>query len=112
MGPTGVERVRDAALRVDLVALQCAANTTRGAVDDAAADFTGHGNNLAEAAPGWIGSSQAALAEVTARWEQRHAHHTRRGAGLWHGVVEAGNAHLADEQRSAERFVALEAGAG
>ncbi|HEX7322015.1 MAG TPA: RNA 2'-phosphotransferase [Mycobacterium sp.] len=102
----------DAELRVDLVALQCAADAARGAVGDAAAGFVGHGNNLVEAAPGWVGSSQAALAEVTARWEQRHAHHTRGGAGLWHGVVEAGNAHLANEEHSAQRFVALEAGTG
>lgn len=48
-------------LRVDPVALQHGSNQMFDAVGEAALDFISHDDKLADAAPGWIGSSQLAL---------------------------------------------------
>lgn len=43
----------------------------------------------AEAAPGWIGSSQQALSELAARWEARHSHHKLQVGGLGSQLADA-----------------------
>jgi hypothetical protein len=76
-------------LRVDPVALNVGSNQMFDAVGEASLDFVGHEEGLADAAPGWIGSSQQALAELAARWELRHSEHKRRVGGLGSHVAEA-----------------------
>jgi len=74
---------------VDLVALHVGSNHVLNAVGEAALDFISHEDGLAEAAPGWVGSSQLALAELAARWEARHNQHKLQVGGLGSHVAEA-----------------------
>jgi hypothetical protein len=76
-------------LRVDPVALNVGSNQMFDAVGEASLDFVGHEEGLADAAPGWIGSSRQALAELAGRWELRHSEHKRRLGGLGAHVAEA-----------------------
>ena len=76
-------------LKVDPVALHVGSNHILNAVGEAALDFVSHEDGLAEAAPGWIGSSQLALAELAARWEARHVQHKLQVGGLGYHVADA-----------------------
>jgi hypothetical protein len=88
-------------LDVNLVALHVGSNHVLNAIGEAAMAFLGHEDGLADAAPGWVGSSQLALAELTARWEARHTHHKLRVGGLGSHVAEAMVNYAATEDRSA-----------
>ncbi len=66
-------------LKVDPVALHNGSDDMLNSVGEAALSFVSHEDGLAEAAPGWIGSSQQALGELAARWEARHGHHKLAG---------------------------------
>jgi hypothetical protein len=55
-------------LKVDPVALHLGSNQMLNAVGEASLEFVSHEDGLADAAPGWIGSSQLALAELAAGW--------------------------------------------
>jgi hypothetical protein len=76
-------------LKADLVALHHGSNDMLDAVGDAALEFGSHEDGLAQAAPGWVGSSQATLAELAAHWEARHGHHKRQVGGLGSHVADA-----------------------
>ncbi len=54
-------------LKVDPVALHNGSNDMLDSVGEAALSFVSHEDGLAEAAPGWIGSSQQALGQLAAR---------------------------------------------
>ncbi|WP_222106468.1 RNA 2'-phosphotransferase, partial [Mycobacterium simulans] len=71
-----------AELDADLVALHVGSNHVLNAVGEAAVDFVGHEDGLAEATSSWVGSSQLALAELVARWEARDSQHKLRVGGL------------------------------
>jgi hypothetical protein len=50
-------------LDVNLVALHVGSTHALSAIGDAALDFVSHEDGLADAAPGWVGSSQLALGQ-------------------------------------------------
>lgn len=91
-------------LKVDPVALHVGSNDMFNAVGEAALDFFSHEDGLAEAAPGWIGSSQLALRELAARWEVRHDQHKLQVGGLGSHVAEAMLCYLRNEDESARAF--------
>ena len=61
----------------------------------------------AEAAPGWIGSSQQALSELVARWEARHSHHKLQVGGLGSHVADAMTRYASNEEESAQAVRSL-----
>lgn len=94
-------------VRVDPVVLHHGSKQVVGAVEEAAAAFMSHDNGLAEATPGWIGSSQQALDQLAARWWGRHEHHKLTGAELGQGVADAAIAYASNEIASKHAFEAL-----
>ena len=94
-------------LKADPVALHLGSNDMFNAVGEAAVDFVSHEDGLAEAAPGWIGSSQLALAELAARWEVLHDHHKVHVDGLGSHVAEAMFSYVTNEDESAQAFRSL-----
>ncbi len=87
-------------LKVDPVALNVGSNQMFDAVGEASLDFVRHDDGLAEAAPGWIGSSQLALGEMAARWEARHSQHKRQVGALGSHVADAMVGYVTTEDRS------------
>jgi hypothetical protein len=94
-------------LKADLVALHHGSNDMLNAVGDAALEFVSHEDGLAEAAPGWIGSSQAALGELAAHWEARHIHHKREVGGLGSHVADAMTSYAAHDDGSTQTLGSL-----
>jgi hypothetical protein len=94
-------------LKVDPVALHLGCSDMFNAVGEAAFDFVSHEDGLAEAEPGWIGSSQLALGELAARWEVRHDQHKLKVDGLGSHVAEAMFSYAANEDESARAFRSL-----
>jgi len=94
-------------LNADLVALHHGSNDMLNAVGEAALDFISHEEGLAEAAAGWIGSSQLALRELAARWEALHGHHKLRVGGLGSHVAEAVVGYTTNEDGSARALRSL-----
>lgn len=90
--------------RVEPAALYRGSNDMFNAVGEAALSFISHEDGLAEAAPGWIGSSQLALGELAARWELRHDQHQLRVDGLGSHVAEAMVGYVTSEDESARAF--------
>ncbi|WP_244897541.1 RNA 2'-phosphotransferase [Mycobacterium alsense] len=88
-------------LKVDPVALHAGSADMFNAAGEAAVGFVGHEEALAGAAPGWVGSSQLALAELAARWELRHDHHQLLVGGLGSHVAEAMVGYVTNEDDSA-----------
>jgi hypothetical protein len=88
-------------LDVDLVALHVGSSHVLNAIGEAAMDFVGHDDGLADAAPGWIGSSQLALAQLAAYWEARHSQHKLVVGGLGTHVAEAMIGYARNEDVSA-----------
>ncbi|MCV7197425.1 RNA 2'-phosphotransferase [Mycobacterium angelicum] len=76
-------------LAVDLAALHVGSNHVLDGVGEAAVEFVRHEDGLADAASGWVGSSQRALAHLAARWEARHGQHKLAVGGLGLHVAEA-----------------------
>lgn len=76
-------------LKLDPLALHNGSNDMLESVGEAALSFANHEDGLAEAAPGWVGSSQEALGELAARWEARHGHHKLQVGNLGSHVAEA-----------------------
>ena len=95
-------------LRVDLVALHQGSNDLLHSVGEAAVDFSGHEDALAEAAPGWVGSSQRALGDLAARWEVRHRQHRGRLGELGCGLADAKVGFLVNEDESVRAVRALQ----
>jgi hypothetical protein len=87
--------------KADLVALHHGSNHMSDAVGEAAVDFISHEDALAEAAPGWIGSSQAALSELATRWEALHGHHKLRVGKLGSHVADVMVDYATTEEKSA-----------
>jgi hypothetical protein len=96
-------------LKVDPLALHHGSNQMLNAVGEAALEFVGHEDGLSGAAPGWIGSSQQALGELTARWEVRHNHHKLQVGGLGSHVADAMVRYVSTEDGSAEAVRSLQA---
>jgi hypothetical protein len=88
-------------LKVDPVALNLGSNQMFDAVGEASLDFVSHEEGLADASPGWIGSSQLALGELAARWETRHSQHKLRVGGLGSHVADAMVSYVTTENESA-----------
>lgn len=88
-------------LKVEPVALHAGSADMFNAVGEAAVNFVSHEDALAEAASGWVGSSQLALAELAARWELRHDQHQLQVGGLGSHVAEAMFGYLTNEDESA-----------
>ena len=89
-------------LNVDPVALHNGSDDMLDSVSEAALSFTSHEDGLAEAAPGWIGSSQQALGELAARWEAQHGRHKLQVGKLGAHVAEAMVCYLANEDESTQ----------
>jgi uncharacterized protein YukE len=87
-------------LKVDPSAVAAGSTHLESSVGDAAIDFIVHEDQLADAAPGWIGESAKALSEVMARWEARHTQHKRRTGELGYHMATAGTAFTANEERT------------
>ena len=89
-------------LKVNPVALQNGSDDMLNSVGEAALSFVSHEDGLAEAAPGWIGSSQQALGELAARWEARHGHHTLQVGRLGAHVADAMVRYVSNEDDSTQ----------
>jgi hypothetical protein len=89
-------------LKVDPVALHNGSNDMLDSVGEAALSFVSHEDGLAEAASGWIGSSQQALGQLAARWEARHAHHKLQVGRLGSHVADAMVRYVANEDDSSQ----------
>lgn len=87
-------------LKVDPVALHHGSNQMFDAVGEAALNFISHEDGLAEATPGWIGSSRLALGELAARWEARHSQHKLQVGGLGSHVADAMVGYVTTEGES------------
>jgi hypothetical protein len=96
-------------LVVDPLALHHGSNQMLSAVGEAALEFVSHEDGLADASPGWIGSSQVALAELAARWEVRHHHHKLQVGGLGSHVADAMVSYLNTEDESAQAVRSVQA---
>lgn len=96
-------------LRVDPVGLHVGSNEMLTAVGEASLAFAGHEDGLADAAPGWIGSSRVALGELAARWELRHGRHKLKVGGLGSHVAEAMVSYLSTEEESAQALGSVQA---
>ena len=94
-------------LKVDPVALHNGGNDMLDSVGEAALSFVNHEDGLADAAPGWIGSSQQALGELAARWEARHNHHKLQVGGLGSHVADAMTRYVSNEDESAQAVQSL-----
>lgn len=94
-------------LQVDPVALHLGSSDMFNAVGEAALAFASHEDGLAEAEPGWIGSSQRALSELAARWEVLHDQHKLKVDGLGSHVAEAMFSYVTNEDHSARAFRSL-----
>ena len=88
-------------VKVDPVALHNGSNDMLESVGEAALSFVDHEDGLAEAAPGWIGSSQEALGELAASWEARHSHHKLQVGNLGSHVAEAMLRFVTNEEEAA-----------
>lgn len=95
-------------LEVDPSAVATGSTRLESSVGDASIDFVVHEDQLADAAPGWIGESAKALSEVTARWTTRHTQHKRRTGELNYHMATAGTAFTANEKHSARAVSAIE----
>jgi hypothetical protein len=89
-------------LKVDPLALHDGSNDMLDSVGAAALNFVSHEDGLAEAAPGWIGSSEQALGELAAHWEARHGHHKRQVGKLGTHMVDAMVRYVANEDDSTQ----------
>jgi hypothetical protein len=89
-------------LKVDPVALHNGSDDMLNSVGEAALNFVSHEDGLAEAAPGWIGSSQEALEELAARWEAQHGHHKLQVGRLGTHVADAMVRYLSNEDNSTQ----------
>jgi hypothetical protein len=87
-------------LKVDPVALHLGSDQMFDAVGEVAVDFVSHEDGLADAAPGWIGSSELALGELAARWEARHSQHTCQVGGLGSHVGDVMVSYVTTEDES------------
>jgi hypothetical protein len=96
-------------VKVDPVALHLGSNQMLNAVGEASLEFVSHEDGLADAAPGWIGSSQLALGELAARWEVQHDHHKLQVGGLGSHVADAMVSYVTTEDRSAQAVRSLQA---
>ena len=94
-------------LQVDPVALHLGSSDMFNAVGEAAVAFVSHEDGLAEAEPGWIGSSQRALSELAARWKVRHDQHKLMVDGLGSHVAEAMFSYVTNEDDAARAFRSL-----
>ncbi|MFZ1161963.1 RNA 2'-phosphotransferase [Mycobacterium sp.] len=94
-------------LNVDPVALHNGSNDMLDSVGEAALSFANHEDGLAEAAPGWIGTSKQALGELTARWEARHGHHKLQVGKLGSHVADAMTRYVSNEDESAQAVRSL-----
>ncbi|BBU23412.1 RNA 2'-phosphotransferase [Mycobacterium xenopi] len=95
-------------VQVDPAAVAAGSTHLEASVGDAAINFMVHEDQLADAAPGWIGESAKALSEVMTRWETRHAEHKRSVGGLSYHMAMAGTAFTANEGHSAQELSALD----
>jgi uncharacterized protein YukE len=89
-------------MKVDPVALNSGSNDMLDSVGEAALSFASHEDGLAEAAPGWIGSSQQALGELAARWEAQHGHHKLQVGKLGTHVADAMVRYVTNEDESTQ----------
>ncbi|UMB68203.1 RNA 2'-phosphotransferase [Mycobacterium paraterrae] len=94
-------------LKVDPVALHNGSNDMLDSVGEAALSFVDHEDALADAAPGWIGSSQEALGELAAHWEARHGHHKLQVGNLGTHVAEAMLRYVNNEDEAARSLRSL-----
>jgi hypothetical protein len=95
-------------LKVDPSAVAAGSTHLESSVGDAALDFIVHEDQLADAAPGWIGESAKALAEVTMRWETRHTQHKRRTGELNYHMATARTAFTTNEEHSAQTLSVID----
>jgi uncharacterized protein YukE len=95
-------------LKVDPAAVAAGSTHLETAVGDLTVDFIAHEDALADAAPGWIGSSAQALAEVMARWEAKHAQHKRHIGGLAVHMATTGTSYTTTEEQSAQTLRSID----
>jgi uncharacterized protein YukE len=95
-------------VRVDPAAVAAGSTRMETGVGDAAIDFVVHEDQLADAAPGWIGESAKALSEVMARWETKHTQHKNRTGQLAYHMATTGTAFSANEERSVQALSSID----
>lgn len=93
---------------VDPTAVAAGSAHLEASVGEAAIDFIVHEDQLADAAPGWIGESAKALSEAMARWETNHTRHKRNVGGLGYHMATAGTAFAANEEHSAQALSVID----
>lgn len=90
-------------LRVDPVDLHMTSDHLRVAAEDHAAGTARHHDDFADAVSRWRGgASSAALQEVAARWETRHAQRQMRVTALGQQVGDAADTYTAADGGSSE----------
>jgi uncharacterized protein YukE len=95
-------------LRVDHVELKRHRDAVFAAMQAASGDFCSHEDELAEAAPGWRGASQQALADVAASWETRHTRHQSRLTELNRKLADAAERYVSTDGDSAQDIEAVQ----
>jgi hypothetical protein len=88
--------------KVDPIALHNGSDDMLNSVGEAALSFVSHEDGLVDAAAGWIGSSQQALAELAAHWEARHGHHKLQVGRLGTHVADAMVRYVSNEDESTQ----------
>lgn len=89
-------------LRVNPARLRRGSDHISGAMHDAAVVFAGCEQELAGAVSGWIGSSQQALAEVAASWEDQHAAYHSWLTSLSQNMTEAAYCYATEDRESGD----------
>jgi hypothetical protein len=93
---------------VDPVAVAAGSVQMEASLQDTAVDFTIHEDQLADAAPGWVGSSAQALTEVIARWETKHTRHKRHVGGLAYHMATAGTDYTTNEEQNVQSLRSID----
>jgi uncharacterized protein YukE len=89
-------------LRVNPGQLRRGSDHVFGAMRDAAVSFAGCEDDLAGAAPGWIGASGQALTQLAASWGDQHAAYQSWLTSLGQNMTEAANAYATADGESGD----------
>ena len=89
-------------LNVDPVALHNGSNDMLDSVGEAALSFVNHEDGLADAAPGWIGSSSRRWVSWRAGGSAPQPRQTAGGRGLGSHVADAMTRYVSNEDESAQ----------
>lgn len=89
-------------LRVEPHVLAASGRDAVNHAHDAHRQLSAHDNALADAGSCWVGSSAAALSELTERWQGRHAAHLEQTRSLGEDMTTAALSYVAADSDVAE----------